>query len=109
MRAKKRVLQGLALAFAALVAGCGGAQEAPETKKPKIAGIVFQEDQFFRLIQFGMQDAADRAGVELLLANSANKPDKEIQLVNTYIARGVDAIVISPLSAKASATALERA
>ena len=56
-----------------------------------------------------MQDAADRAGVELLLANSANKPDKEIQLVNTYIARGVDAIVISPLSAKASATALERA
>ena len=109
MRAKKWVLQGLALAFAALVAGCGGAQEAPETKKPKIAGIGFQEDQFFRLIQFGMQDAADRAGVELLLANSANKPDKEIQLVNTYIARGVDAIVISPLSAKASATALERA
>ena len=109
MRATKRVTQGLALAFAALVAGCGGAQEAPETKKPKIAGIVFQEDQFFRLIQFGMQDAADRAGVELLLANSANKPDKEIQLVNTYIARGVDAIVISPLSAKASATALERA
>ena len=109
MRATKRVAQGLALAFAALVAGCGGAQEAPETKKPKIAGVVFQEDQFFRLIQFGMQDAADRAGVELLLANSANKPDKEIQLVNTYIARGVDAIVISPLSAKASATALERA
>ena len=56
-----------------------------------------------------MQDAADKAGVELLLANSANKPDKEIQLVNTYIARGVDAIVISPLSAKASATALQRA
>ena len=88
---------------------CGDRQEAPEQKKLKIAGIVFQEDQFFRLIQFGMQDAADKADVELLLANSANKPDKEIQLVNTYIARGVDAIVISPLSAKASATALQRA
>ena len=87
----------------------GDQQEAPAEKKLKIAGIVFQEDQFFRLIQFGMQDAADKAGVELLLANSANKPDKEIQLVNTYIARGVDAIVISPLSAKASATALQRA
>ena len=88
---------------------CGDQQEVPAEKKLKIAGIVFQEDQFFRLIQFGMQDAADKAGVELLLANSANKPDKEIQLVNTYIARGVDAIVISPLSAKASATALQRA
>ena len=94
---------------AVLFAGCGGGQEAVDEKKLKIAGIIFQEDQFFRLIQFGMQNAADKAGVELLLANSASKPDKEIQLVNTYIARGVDAIVISPLSAKASATALKRA
>lgn len=99
----------IAAALGLVALSCGDQQEAPAEKKLKIAGIVFQEDQFFRLIQFGMQDAADKAGVELLLANSANKPDKEIQLVNTYIARGVDAIVISPLSAKASATALQRA
>ena len=92
-----------------LFMGCGNQGQEGAEKKLKVAGIVFQEDQFFRLIQFGMQDAADKAGVELMLANSANKPDKEIQLVNTYIARGVDAIVISPLSARASATALKRA
>ena len=92
-----------------LFMGCGNQGQEGAEKKLKVAGIVFQEDQFFRLIQFGMQDAADKAGVELLLSNSANKPDKEIQLVNTYIARGVDAIVISPLSARASATALKRA
>ncbi len=105
-----KLRQWIIAAVVGLVAlSCGDQQEAPAEKKLKIAGIVFQEDQFFRLIQFGMQDAADKAGVELLLANSVNKPDKEIQLVNTYIARGVDAIVISPLSAKASATALQRA
>jgi ABC-type sugar transport system substrate-binding protein len=75
----------------------------------KIAGIVFQEDQFFRLVLFGMRDAALRHGAELLEANSEGKPDKEIQLINTYIANGVDAIVVSPLSAKASVIALERA
>ena len=75
----------------------------------RIAGIVFQEDQFFRLVLFGMRDAAKREGAELLEANSAGKPDREIQLVNTYIAGGVDAIVISPLSARASLSALERA
>jgi ABC-type sugar transport system substrate-binding protein len=75
----------------------------------KIAGIVFQEDQFFRLVLFGMRDAAARNGADLLEANSAGKPDKEIQLINTYIASGVDAIVVSPLSAKASVIALERA
>ena len=91
--------------------GCGGdsASEREDEKRFKLAGIVFQEDQFFRLIQFGMQHAADEAGVELLLANSDGKPDKEIQLVNTYITRQVDAIVISPLSVTASITALKRA
>ena len=106
---KLHMLRCIAAVLGIVALSCGDQQEAPIEKKLKIAGIVFQEDQFFRLIQFGMQDAADKAGVELLLANSANKPDKEIQLVNTYIARGVDAIVISPLSAKASATALQRA
>jgi simple sugar transport system substrate-binding protein/ribose transport system substrate-binding protein len=42
-------------------------------------------------------------------ANSGGRVDKEIQLVNTYIASGVDAIVISPLSTRASLSALERA
>jgi sugar transport system substrate-binding protein len=87
--------------------GCMKKQNGPAPRR--IAGIVFQEDQFFRLVLFGMRDAAQREGVELLEANSAGKPDKEIQLVNTYAAQGVDGIVISPLSARASISALERA
>jgi ABC-type sugar transport system substrate-binding protein len=75
----------------------------------KIAGIIFQEDQFFRLVLFGMRDAASKNGADLLEANSEGKPDKEIQLINTYIAGGVDAIVVSPLSARASVIALGRA
>ena len=90
-----------------LLLGCNSKQN--EQPKKRIAGIVFQEDQFFRLILFGMRDAATKNGVELLEANSDGGPDKEVQLVNTYIANKVDAIVISPLSATASAGALARA
>ena len=87
-----------------------GCSRKPEPSgRRKIAGIVFQEDQFFRLVLFGMRDAAARNGADLLEANSAGRPDKEIQLINTYIADGVDAIVVSPLSAKASVIALRRA
>ena len=89
------------------LAGCNSKQK--EQPKKRIAGIVFQEDQFFRLILFGMRDAAKKNGVELLEANSAGKPDKEVELINTYIANKVDAIVISPLSKKASVAALTRA
>jgi ABC-type sugar transport system substrate-binding protein len=95
------------LAALLMIAGC--AKKSDVSSHKRIAGIVFQEDQFFRLVLFGMRDAAKNAGVELLEANSAGRPDKEIQLVNTYIAQGVDAIVISPLSARASISALERA
>lgn len=97
-----------------LLSGCGkkeNGENKTETVKGKykIAGIVFQEDQFFRLVQNGMKDAAATYGVELLEGNSDNKPDKEIQLVNTYITNKVDAIVIAPLSATASVAALKRA
>lgn len=74
-----------------------------------IASIVFQQDQFFRTILMGMHAAADSAGAELLEGNSDGKPEKEIALVDTYIARGVDALVVSPVSAVASIPALQRA
>ena len=99
------LLAGVVL-FSAVAAGLSG---CARSDKKKVAGIVFQEDQFFRLVTFGMREAAAKNGVELLEANSAGKPDKEIQLVNTYIASGVSAIVISPLSLKASSSALGRA
>lgn len=95
------------LLLALLLPGCAKKHE-PEGRK-RIAGIIFQEDQFFRLVLFGMRDAASRNGAELLEANSEGKPDREIQLINTYIEGGVDAIVVSPLSAKASVIALSRA
>jgi ABC-type sugar transport system substrate-binding protein len=75
----------------------------------KLAAIVFQEDQFFRLVLFGMRDAAGKAGVELLEGNSNNKLDKEIELVKTYVARKVSAILISPLSKTGSVAAVKLA
>jgi ABC-type sugar transport system substrate-binding protein len=93
-----------AVALAGLVAGPAAADD------PKvIAGIVFQQDQFFRAFQIGMETAAAKAGAELLQANSESKPDKEQSLINTYIARGVDAIIISPIGEQASAPVLGRA
>jgi ABC-type sugar transport system substrate-binding protein len=94
------------IAATLFIAGCSIRQKQ-QTKR--IAGIVFQEDQFFRLVLFGMRDTAKKDSVELLEANSAGRPDKEVQLINTYIATKTDAIVISPLSAKASISALTRA
>jgi sugar transport system substrate-binding protein len=87
----------------------GGAGGGGAGTQVRMAGIVFQEDQFFRLIQAGMHEAAGRHNVELLDGNSDNHPDKEFELVNTYTTQRVDAILISPLSAKGSVASLQQA
>ena len=104
---KKVIVTALAVMMLTTAVWAEGQKDADE--KLTVAGIIFQDDQFFNVIQKGMQAAADDLGVELFLANSNIKPDKEMELVNTYITRGVDAIVISPLSETASVTALKRA
>lgn len=74
-----------------------------------IAGIVFQADQYMKTVQMGMAAEAKTSGVEILDANSENKLEKESQLIDTYIARGVQAIAVAPLSKDGSIPAIQKA
>ena len=93
----------IAAAALALVATVAGADELPT-----IGGIVFQQDQYMHGIQLGMTAAA-KGHADLLLGNSENKAEKEASLVDTYVTRGAKAIMIAPISTKASLRTLERA
>jgi ABC-type sugar transport system substrate-binding protein len=122
LTSKVRPIHALLLfGVAMLPAGCsrdapGNATPTPTTvTKPgakvtyKIAGIGFQNDQFFKIIEFGMKDAAGKQGAELSLGNSGGSLDKEISLIDTYVAAKVNALVIAPTNPKASIPAIERA
>lgn len=74
-----------------------------------IAGVVFQSDTFMQTVQNGLQAAADEAGAELILGNTENDLAKESSMIDDYITRGVDAIVITPISADGSLAALKKA
>jgi ABC-type sugar transport system substrate-binding protein len=73
-----------------------------QDKKYTIAGIVFQEDQFMQQVLQGMKSVADKNGVTLLTANTSNQISKEVEVVNTYTARKVDAICITYLDPAAA-------
>lgn len=94
-------------AVSAALAACGGRTEGP--KKPVIAAILMQQDQFFRLNEQGMRAAAERLGVDLRVQSAAGALDKEVSLLDTFMTQKVGAVLISPLSMKASVPALERA
>ncbi|ESX20330.1 hypothetical protein X766_08865 [Mesorhizobium sp. LSJC255A00] len=94
------------LTAAGLSMALGGSAMGQETV---IGGMVVQQDQFDRGIQLGFEASAARGGVTLLQGNSDSKLEKESELVDTFIARGAKAIVLTPLNSDASIPALQRA
>ena len=73
-----------------------------ETGKPKVAGVVFQEDQFMKLLQSGYRDAAEAAGFEFYPGNTNGDAAKEAEFLNTYVTQGYKGLAISPISEEAS-------
>ena len=81
---RRNICLGLLFMTGALLYGCSmdkpgtnagppssGAPPVSAKSQYKIAGIGFQNDQFFKIIELGMKDAAAKNGVDLSLGNSA--------------------------------------
>lgn len=99
---------GLFLVVGLLCAG-GCSKKEPAPAKAKIGAILMQQDQFFRLNERGMKAAAQDHQVDLRVQNAAGALDREIALIDVFIAQKVGAILVSPLSAQASIPGLKRA
>jgi ABC-type sugar transport system substrate-binding protein len=78
-------------------------------RRPVLGAILMQQDQFFRLNENGMTAAAGKLGADLKVQNAAGALDKEASILDTFMTQKVDAILVSPLSSKASIPALKRA
>ena len=117
-KSKKLLALALGMSMVVSLAACGGSGEttpapegttpaettpaettpAEETGNKLIAGIVFQEDQFFKLLSAGYQAAADEYGYEIQMTNTNNDQTRETDALNTYLAQGVAGVAISPLN-----------
>ena len=67
------------------------------------------ETEWFRTIEIGIRAAAAKAGAKVLVGNARAQVDMEAQIVDNFVARGVDAIIISALNPTSSVPALKRA
>lgn len=109
---KKKAISVLLAAVMTLSMGvCVSAEEA-EGKAAEditVAGVVFQEDQFMKLMQKGYEAAAADYGVELMTSNTNNDQAKEADLINTYVNQKIDGIAIAPLNETSSMQALKTA
>jgi len=103
-------VMSLMVVFAMLMTACGVATAPTDGKgELTIAGVVFQDDQFMKSMVQGYEDAGAKYGVKILTANTSNDQAKEAELIQTYIAQGVNGIAIAPLSQDASIPNLKEA
>ena len=80
-----------------------------DPKDIKLAGIVFQDDQFMNTMIKGYKAAAEKYGVSIVTANTNNDQAKETELIQTYMAQGLSGLAISPISEVASIPNLQEA
>ncbi|MHC1693183.1 MAG: substrate-binding domain-containing protein [Sphaerochaetaceae bacterium] len=92
----------LVLSLLVVLGGQVFAAAQAETGKPKVAGVVFQEDQFMKLLQLGYKDAAEAAGFDFYPGNTNGDAAKEAEFLNTYVTQGYKGLAISPISEEAS-------
>ncbi|WP_159714826.1 substrate-binding domain-containing protein [Geminicoccus flavidas] len=92
MTFRRRVL----LAGAALAAGLGLASTGPMAQEKPTIGLVQinQQALFFTQMNEGAQRKADELGAELVIFNANNDPAAQNNAIETYIAQGVDALVV---------------
>ena len=107
----KNGLRGLTLIGAVAMAGLSGLASERAIAQDRTVGAVqmVAEHEWFRTVELGMAAAAEDNGATLLVANAQGQVDIEAQMVDNFVARGVDAIVISALNSSASVPALARA
>lgn len=85
-------------------------ESTPKAKeKGKIAGVVFQEDQFMRLLQLAYKNTAEAAGYQFIPGNTNNNQALEADLINTYCDQKLAGLAISPLSEVTSLASLKQA
>ncbi len=101
MKKALAILLTLVLCFAL----CAGAIAEGKT----IAGVVFQEDQFMKMLADGYAAAAKDLGYEILQSNTNNDQSKETEIINTYVSQGIAGVAISPLNSDTSAATLKDA
>jgi len=80
--------------------------QADDDSPLRVAGVVFQEDQFMRLVSLGYQRAAEDFGVEVNLVNTNGDTAREMEMINTFVAQGFDGIAICPINETTSVEVL---
>lgn len=104
---KTKFITGM-LALAVLQAGCQRAGQSDG--KPVIgASMLSLQSEFIVKVKDAMEAGAKEQGVELIVNDAQRAAVRQVQQVESFIAQGVDAIILNPCEMEASSPAVQKA
>ena len=106
----------LAGALCALIAasGCqtggGGGQGGGASAKKRIGvTLLTREHEFYRELEAGLREAAQKAGYELIVTSGDFDLAKQQSQIENFVVQRVDAIVVCPADSKGIGPAIDQA
>lgn len=115
MQSWKRYVGNLPLLSVLFVIGCGGDQsikqaQVEEPRKLTIGvSLMSLSAEFITMLDEAMQARAEELGVTLMVNDAQRNADRQVQQIETFIARKVDVIVLNPCEYEASSPAVDKA
>ena len=96
---------------AGLLAGCNRDEYGPDGRKRIVIGVSLLNlsSEFIVMLDESMQAKAGELGVKLIVNDAQRSAERQIQQVEGFIARGVDAIILNPCEVDASSPAVDKA
>ncbi len=101
---------GVVVCLACAMCGCG-AKPGAAPEKPKVIGaaLLTQTHVFYQDMVAAMEEEAQKQGFKLRLQYAEFDSQKQINQIETFIAQGVDAIIIAPTDSSGMAPVIAAA
>jgi len=92
--------------------GCKKSESASSPDKKQItigATLLNMSSEFIVMLNNAMQEKAKEEGIKLIVNDAQRNPERQVQQVESFIAQGVDAIILNPCEVDASSPAVVKA
>jgi len=101
-------LAGLLCALAAFASGCRGGGSGGSGKRVGVT-LLTREHEFYRELEAGLREAAQKAGYEVIVTSGDFDLAKQQSQIENFVVQKVDAIVVCPADSKGIAPAIDQA
>ncbi|HKG98259.1 MAG TPA: substrate-binding domain-containing protein [Pyrinomonadaceae bacterium] len=107
-----RIGPALLVLFLTAILGCfSGCQQAANNAGAKRIGVTLltREHEFYRQLEAGLKEAADKQGYQLIITSGDFDLAKQQSQIENFIVQRVDAIIVCPADSKGIGPAIEQA